>query len=256
MPLDTVFPNATAAAQWNVRQYESDLAPFVSPGLMDAPVRGVHAPHGAGRIQACAWLDVNTHLDALQNELQRQGDWLDAFSSPVKRTGDVFHAGACSAPLLVRCEGAFATLPGLIPVKGETLEVHVPGLALAHMVHRHIFILPLGDDRYRVGATFQWDNVWEGPTDEGRRWLLEKLSALLSPGAMERVEVIGHGAGVRPTARDRRPIMGRIAPDEAVLNGLGSRGVMLAPWCAHHLAAHLFNGAPLDPEVDIARFAS
>jgi glycine/D-amino acid oxidase-like deaminating enzyme len=34
-----------------------------------------------------------------------------------------------------------------------------------------------------------------------------------------------------------------------VLNGLGSRGVLLAPWCAAHLADHLFNGAPIDTEV-------
>lgn len=254
MPLDTVFPNAAVAAQWKARQHDADLAPFVSQGPIEAPAGNVQAPHGAGRIQACAWLDVRTWLDTLQDELLNQGDWLDASSWPIQRTGDRFHAGACSAPLLVRCEGAFAKLPGLVPVKGETLEVHIPGLALTHMVHRHIFILPLGHDRYRVGATFQWENVWEGPTDEGRRWLLGKLSVLLDPGMMARVEVIDHGAGVRPAARDRRPIMGRIAANEAVINGLGSRGVMFAPWCAQHLVAHLFDGAPLDPDVDITRF--
>jgi hypothetical protein len=31
---------------------------------------------------------------------------------------------------------------------------------------------------------------------------------------------------------------------------------MLAPWCAEQLYDHLFEGKPLDPEVDLARFAS
>lgn len=71
------------------------------------------------------------------------------------------------------------------------------------------------------------------------------------------VEVLDQQAGVRPTARDRRPLLGRRAamPRQAVFNGLGSRGVLLAPWCAMHLADHLFQGAELDPEVDLARFA-
>jgi glycine oxidase len=72
---------------------------------------------------------------------------------------------------------------------------------------------------------------------------------------LARAEVLEQASGVRPTSRDRRPILGRTAPHEAVFNGLGSRGVLLAPWCARHLAAHLFDGAPLDPEVDAARFA-
>jgi hypothetical protein len=36
---------------------------------------------------------------------------------------------------------------------------------------------------------------------------------------------------------------------EALFNGLGSRGVLLAPWCSQHLADHLFRGMPLDAEV-------
>jgi glycine/D-amino acid oxidase-like deaminating enzyme len=117
------------------------------------------------------------------------------------------------------------------------------------MVHRGVFVLPLGNDLFRVGATFKWDDVFAGPTDQARAWLLERLQALVqSP-----VEVVEHTAGVRPAARDRRPLLGITGAAQAVFNGLGSRGVLLAPWCAQHLAAHLLDGAVLDPEVDAAR---
>jgi glycine oxidase len=69
------------------------------------------------------------------------------------------------------------------------------------------------------------------------------------------VEVVEHRWGVRPTARDRRPLLGPIEANGriAVMNGLGARGVLLAPWCADHLLDHLFNGRSLDPEVNVLR---
>jgi len=150
----------------------------------------------------------------------------------------------------VRCEGPRAEGGFLVPVRGEGLTVRIPGLRLKHVVHRGVFILPVGDDRYRVGSTFAWDNVWSGPTEEARRWLLDKLERIVS----RPVVVEEHWAGVRPASRDRRPVLGRLGAQEAILNGLGARGVLLAPWSALHLAAHLFDDAPLDPEVDVRRF--
>lgn len=140
----------------------------------------------------------------------------------------------------------------MVPVRGEGLTVRIPGLDLGSMLHRGVFVIPIGNDLYRVGSTFAWDNVWGGATAEARRWLLQQLERSIP----RPVEVVDHWVGVRPASRDRRPILGRIGPHEAVFNGLGSRGVLLAPWSAQHLADHLLTGAPLDPEVDPARFSA
>lgn len=253
MPLDTVLANTDAVRQWSLRQHAPDLAPFVRPGVDPRPpAEGLLPGHGLVRVHACGWLDVSAFLDAQQQRLRANGYWSGAIDVRTGPSG--VQAGPFTAPLLVRCEGAFAPVPGMVPVKGETLLLRIPGLGLGHIVHRGVFLLPLGGDRYRLGATFKWTDVWEGPTEEGRRWLLDKLATLLAPEAMTHTEVLEHTSGVRPTSRDRRPILGRTSSHEAVFNGLGSRGVLLAPWCARHLAAHLFDGAPLDPEVDAARF--
>ena len=79
---------------------------------------------------------------------------------------------------------------------------------------------------------------------------MDKLTRLWSG----EIEVLDHWAGVRPAAKDRRPILGRTNEHEAVFTGLGSRGALLAPWCAAHLLEHVTKGAPIDPEVDAARF--
>jgi len=68
--------------------------------------------------------------------------------------------------------------------------------------------------------------------------------------------VIEHVAGIRPTVKDRRPLVGR-HPEYSniyVLNGLGTRGVMIAPYVAQELYNYIQHDIPLDPEIDIKRF--
>ena len=65
-----------------------------------------------------------------------------------------------------------------------------------------------------------------------------------------------HTAGIRPTVNDRRPLIG-LHPEHrslGVFNGLGTKGVMLAPFFAKQFAGFLEHALPLNKEVDIARF--
>ena len=68
--------------------------------------------------------------------------------------------------------------------------------------------------------------------------------------------VTDHTAGIRPTVNDRRPLVGVHQEHKqlVVLNGLGTRGVMIGPTVAKNLFNHLEKGAELDPEIDIKRF--
>lgn len=253
MDLVKVFPTPKELEQWRRALEDPAGALFMGP-VSDVPLDpSIKAPHGHGLVRAAAWLDVSMVLDASRADLVAREAWaeVDIPGGAITTTEDEVRIGDRSAPWLVQCEGPFATLPGLVPVKGETLLVRIPGLRVGHMVHRGIFLLPLGDERYRVGATFAWNEVWSGPTEEGRADLLRRLRLLTDAD----VEVIAHTAGVRPAAKDRRPLLGAVAPHRAVFNGLGSRGVSLAPWCARHLLDHLFEGGPLDAEVSVQRTA-
>jgi len=252
-----LFPTPKEAEQWERALREPGTAPFIDrrsqPELEAAPV---NAPNGHGTVTQAAWLDIPALLDAQRAVLLEEGALTERIvgQDGVMEVDEGVRIGERCAPLLIRCDGAFGAVPGLVPVKGEGLTVRIPGLHLTRLVHRGVFLLPtpvLGDDVYRVGATFKWHDVWADRTDEARAWLLEKVARITSA----EVDVLDHWFGVRPASKDRRPIMGRTAAHQAVLNGLGSRGVLLAPWCARHLAAHLFDGSPLDPDVDVGREA-
>lgn len=252
-PLVAIFPTAQEAGIWQLRTKDPETARFVR---MDTAAHQVldalPQPYGRGVIDRCAWVDVKGMLKAHRAILRAEGSLREVRvdAADIMRYADGVGVQDCSAPVLVHCGGPFASVPGLVPVKGEGLTVRIPGLDLDRILHRGVFLLPVGDEVYRVGATFAWDDVWSGPSDEARRYLLDRTERLVE----REVEVLDHWCGVRPASKDRRPVLGGIGPHELVFNGLGSRGVALAPWCAQHLCDHVFDGKALDEEVHVERF--
>lgn len=251
--LTALFSTAKDAGIWRSRMKDPVLSRMIDEGpSADPAVRDLPQPYGQGVVKRCAWVDVRRLLRAHRERWRSDGCLLEreVRDEDIHPDAQGVRVGDATAPLLIRCTGAFATALPVIPVRGEGLTLRIQGLRLRSAVHRGAFILPVGEDRYRVGATFAWEDPWTGPTEEGRSVMLDRARRIVPQAG----EVEEHWWGVRPTTRDRRPLLGRTGPHEAVLNGLGSRGVLLAPWCAQHLAAHLIDGVALDPEVDVARF--
>ena len=68
--------------------------------------------------------------------------------------------------------------------------------------------------------------------------------------------IVEHKAGVRPTVKDRRPLIG--AHEEYsnlfIFNGMGTKGLSLAPFFALELIAHMESNLTLNEEVKLSRF--
>jgi glycine oxidase len=110
----------------------------------------------------------------------------------------------------------------------------------------------MGNQLFKVGATYNWIDKTNTPTEEGRQELIDKIKEVLTCD----FELISHYAGVRPTVKDRKPLVGTHNEfnNVHILNGLGTRGVMLGPSMANALYQSIENGAILPPEVNINRF--
>ena len=161
------------------------------------------------------------------------------------------------AKQIIFCEGYqcinnpyFSWLPFKL-TKGETLTVSFENLQLDSAINKGMFVLPYNGN-YKIGATYDWDNLDEKTTSEGREELLKKVSKFIS----DKVEVVEHTAGVRPTVKDRRPLIGTHPKHKqlCVFNGLGTKGVMLAPYLAQKLVNCLLNNSPLPEDININRF--
>ncbi len=68
--------------------------------------------------------------------------------------------------------------------------------------------------------------------------------------------VVDQMAGVRPTVGDRKPVVGRHPryDNMLVLNGLGSRGVLISPYVSLELFEHVERSKTLLPAIDANRF--
>ncbi len=69
-------------------------------------------------------------------------------------------------------------------------------------------------------------------------------------------EVVNQKAGMRPTVKDRRPLVGthHTYRNIHILNGLGTRGVMIGPYAAQALFDNLEKRNELNSEINISRF--
>jgi len=63
-------------------------------------------------------------------------------------------------------------------------------------------------------------------------------------------------AGIRPTTLDRRPFIGTHAvyKNLHIINGLGTRGILIGPYVAKKLFRSIEKGESLEEEIDIKRF--
>lgn len=137
--------------------------------------------------------------------------------------------------------------------KGEVLELKIPGLNLKEIVNDEVFVMPVGNGQYKVGATYCWDNLNCESTDSAREELLGKLRNIISI----QPEVLNQKAGIRPTMHDRKPVIGLLLdnPQIGIFNGLGSKGVLLGPYFAKQFVSFLTgNSTYIHPEVDISRY--
>lgn len=165
------------------------------------------------------------------------------------------------AKRIIFCEGHqarfnpyFDWLP-FVPAKGEFLIIEAEGLGLAEVgqiAKNKITIVPLEENKYWVGSTYEWKELNEIPTPKARQELISQLENTIQTP----YQVLKHEAGIRPSAKDRRPFLG-LHPQHSnmgVFNGLGTKGVSLSPYFAHHFAAYLEGEETLQKEVDIQRY--
>ncbi len=137
--------------------------------------------------------------------------------------------------------------------KGEVLIARIPNADFSKMFKYRIFIVPLPEkDLYWIGSKYDWTYENGDPTEEGKKYLKERLSdALTIP-----FEIVEHKGAIRPTVKDRRPFLGihEEFPQVGIFNGLGTKGASLGPFFARQMADFLIGEGKIEEEVDISRF--
>lgn len=237
------------------------LIAYLDPKLDTQKYHGVVADFNFGNVHKTGRIDTKKLVESYRSYLEEnQLIRFENFEHQLVHLGDEqITYKDIKASRIVFCEGFgikknpyFKYLP-LNEAKGELLTIHAPELNIDFLLKSTLFVLPLGDNLYKVGATFNWTDKTSDPSEEGKQELVEKLKKVLNVP----YTIVSQSAGIRPTVAGRRPLVG-VHPSHGqlvVLNGLGTRGVMIAPTVAKNLYNHLEDGEELDKEIDISRFS-
>lgn len=151
----------------------------------------------------------------------------------LNRRNGLWHYGSLSFKNVVSClgNGCPWISPELWPVKGQVYELAgLPDWGES-ILKAEKFLIPTGNGTHLAGSTYEREFAHNNPDEEGFKEITKDLSTEWAP----RLSIITSWAGVRPTTKDRRPIMRKIDQGLFALNGLGAKGVSLAPWACREI---------------------
>ncbi len=260
------FLRALHSAQEENTWLTKSADPEYSNYILDEVVLGdyqdkVNHPYAYGEVTYSGRTNFRALLPAMRSHFEQKGRFQEAFFDykKIQLHGDSVRYEAIEAKKIIFCEGIrtmenpfFDYLP-FNPTKGEVIFVKIPGVKFEKIYKNRIFMVPLPDDIYGVGATYTWDFKDDEPTRENRNFLESRLRKILKVP----YEIIDHKAAIRPTVKDRRPFLG-LHPQHsqlAIFNGLGTKGASLAPYFAKMMTDFLTEDKELLREVNIRRFS-
>jgi len=257
-----IFSEQQEVELWK-KKANGELSDYLDKTIYQDEIAGIKTgKYGYSKVFKAGNLKVKTFLESTREFLENKNSFLaEEFDWESLRISETIQYKNFSAGKIVFAEGYlvknnpyFNYIP-MKPAKGEVLLVKIensgPG---KDIINKNAFIMPLGDGINKVGATYNWSDLNDKPSGEG----LEELQNKLAKITTVEYEIMEHKAGVRPSVIDRRPVLGshKVHKNLYLFNGMGTKGVMLAPYFAEKLADHIMSGKEIPPEVSLSRFDS
>lgn len=261
MPVYRPFLSVHEQNEWMGRSAERGMEAYVA--AVETSTRftdGVNDPHGGLLLRQAGYLDTSRYLDAVRRYIAAKGHLENGHFDQARLAiaGGGVHYGEYRAKGIIFCQGVgallnkwFKNLP-IRPLKGETITIK-SRWETDVILNRGVYIVPGSvPGEYKVGSTFKVNDNSPGISEEARRDMEMRLRGLISVP----YEVIGQNWGVRPSTPDRRPVLGCHAEFEQLIifNGLGTKGVSLAPYFSDTLYRWLEDHDSLEKEVDVSRY--
>jgi glycine oxidase len=258
IPLRRGFAHEQEKELWierqNLNEYNSYLSEITPSDLTNSSIINTY---GTGIVKKSGYVDTQELLSSSHAFFKSINSMItESYSYNDFDIQQLTYKGQ-SFDNFIFCEGYhnlenpwFNYLP-LQATKGQTLTIRSTELNNKEIANRKCFILPIKNNEFKVGATYEWNETDLSITQEGLNILKQNINQLVD----KPYEVLHQEAGVRPTVKDRRPLLGEHPSFKNVFifNGLGTKGYLMAPLLSQELYEFIFEGALLDKEVNINR---
>lgn len=254
------FNSAEEQNNWFLAADKPGLSDFLNTELMPELNPCIKSDFGFGEVLHTGTVNTELMISEYGSYLRNQDKIsFENFDYDVLNIEeDHLEYKGLKAKKIIFCEGFglknnpfFNYLP-LAGNKGEYITIYSEELQLNEIVKASVFIIPIGNNLYRVGATYNNHDNSPDPTTDAREELISKLSAIISC----KFDVVDQVAGIRPASKDRRPMAGQ-HPEYKNLyccNGFGSRGMLISPMLSEEMLQLTETGKPLPAQLDLSRF--
>ena len=254
-----IFKSVEEQNNWTVATDKKVLEQFLFSKFIKNQNPSIAAPLGFGKVLGTAQIHTANLLSGYRNYLKSKECLVtEEFQyDEIKQKENYLTYKNILAKKIIFTEGAkvihnpFFLNKSLIGNKGEYILIKAPELKVNNLLKGPVYVIPLGDDIYKVGSTYGRDDISIIPTEAAKSEIILKLESFIKCP----FDVIGQKAGVRPTTKDHRPLLGSLDDNSNLVffNGLGSRGFLMAPLLGEILYKHLEEGIPLNKEIHINR---
>jgi glycine oxidase len=245
--------------QWTAHLQSGDYAKYL--GSVDCPQTTASEKwFGGFEIALAGRLDVTAFIRQTRDRFAAMGqlDESEFDYHELRFSRNRVSWRGSEAKAVIFCEGyqlrrnPFFDSIELNPAKGEILTLRAPNFTDDRIIQRGKWLFRSATDEIKAGTTYRWDGLDETPTRQAR----EEIEQSIRVFSDFDFEVVNQTAGVRPVIRvDNRPVVGCHPENQrlAILNGLGSKGVLQAPFASRQLIGSLERGESIHPDFDVCR---
>lgn len=264
LPIQRLLFDPEQVASWQKRRsLVAYRGWFDEPGLSVDALRALlrQRPLESITLRHTGWLDLPALIRAIRQWLEVRGALIPRRIDParIEVRPEGVHCEGRRFERVLFCEGLDArTNPWLDrrlrfePVSGDVLEIQsekeIPPAWSGRIVNWGSWLIPLGNGRFRAGATHRRMDEPAAGLSGGKREVEKAVQSLLDLS----FTTTAHRWGIRPILAQRLPCVQTLPgqPRIGLFNGLGSRGTLLAPYWARALARHLILGEALPEAVN------
>ncbi|MDB6120878.1 MAG: hypothetical protein JWO08_4659 [Verrucomicrobiaceae bacterium] len=260
-PAVRLFKNAEEPSRWAKRMLDPAVKPFVQahPRLPLLNAEVFDAPNGGFQMKHAGYLDTAAYLAASRAFFEKLGCWqaADIRSEELAVDADKVAWEGRSFGEVIFCQGWeagrhpwFDWVP-FAPARGTILTASGDLQGERRIVNCGCWVAAREDGMLRIGSTYELKFDSPHGFDPAKlAELYQQIKRLL------KVPVVIHDqqTAVRPTITQQRTLIGRHPAKRRVafLNGLGSKGTLLAPHFARRLVEYLLDGEPIPAGMDVA----
>jgi hypothetical protein len=260
LPTYRILKSEDEIQTWKKKSDLPVLENFLSKEIQTSKNQNIHAPLGFSEVKHTGRIQLEKCMRLFREFLIQKNNYRheDFDYSELKIQSDKIIYKGIEARRIVFCEGYkllenpyFNYLP-VIGVKGEVLEIETESEIPKAIWKAHNFLMPENSKTALTASTYDREDMTYEPTENGRKQMQKYLEEIYTGN----YKITDQKAGIRPTVVDRRPILGSHPAHQNlfVLNGMGTRGTLLAPQMTEYLYEHIENSAKIDKEADVRRF--